>query len=246
MATNYDPIAEQYKRSKQTPWRTHIECHTLLATLGGVDGKAVLDVACGEGFYTRLLRHRGAARVTGVDLSEGMVALARRQEAESPLGIEYLVGDGRDLRLPQPYDLAVAAYLLNYAPTRQELAAMCNSIGRTLKPGGRFVTVNCNPALDFRVAPSYRAYGFETRFEGDQLAEGTPITWTFYLDDGPFSIENYYLPVSVHEEALRAAGFRTIRWHAPRLSPQGEAEHSRAFWEPFLKTPPVTFLECVK
>jgi len=26
MTTNYDPIAEQYKRSKETPWRSHIEC----------------------------------------------------------------------------------------------------------------------------------------------------------------------------------------------------------------------------
>jgi ubiquinone/menaquinone biosynthesis C-methylase UbiE len=245
MTTNYDPIAEQYKRSKLTPWRTHIECHTLLATIGGVDGKAVLDVACGEGFYTRLLRLRGAAPVTGVDLSEGMIDLAQRQEAQSPLGIEYVVGDGRDLRLPRPYDLAVAGYLLNYASTRAELAAMCNGIARALKPGGRFVTVNSNPAIDFRTAPSYRAYGFETRLEGD-LTEGTPITWTFYLEDGPFSIENYYLPVSAHEEALRAAGFRTIRWHTARVSRQGEAEHGREFWEPFLKTPPVTFIECVK
>ena len=109
MATNYDAIAEQYKRSKLAPWRTHIECFTLLETIGDVRGKAVLDVACGEGFYTRMLRLRGAAEITGVDLSEGMVALARRQEAESPLGIEYLVGDGRDLRLPRQFDLVVAA-----------------------------------------------------------------------------------------------------------------------------------------
>ncbi len=245
MATNYDPIAEQYKRSKQTPWRTHIESHTLLATLGGVDGKAVLDLACGEGFYTRLLRHRGAGPITGVDLSEGMIALARRQEASCPLGIEYLVGDARDLRLPRQYDLVVAAYLLNYAPTQGELAAMCGSIARVLKPNGRFVTVNCNPALDFRGAPSYRPYGFETRLEGD-LVDGAPITWTFFLEDGPFSIENYYLPVAVHEEVMRVAGFRTIRWHLPRLSPKGEAEHGRVFWEPFLKAPPVTFIECVK
>ena len=38
MTTNYDPIAEQYKRSKQTPWRTHIECFTLLETIGRIDG----------------------------------------------------------------------------------------------------------------------------------------------------------------------------------------------------------------
>jgi toxoflavin synthase len=42
---------------------------------------SVLDLACGEGFYTRLLRQTGAGRVVGVDLSAGMIALARQEEA---------------------------------------------------------------------------------------------------------------------------------------------------------------------
>jgi SAM-dependent methyltransferase len=249
MTTNYDPIAEQYQRSKRTPWRAHIECHTLLELIGAPAGLDVLDVACGEGFYTRLLRHRGAKRVTGVDLSEGMVALGRRQEAERPLGIEYRVGDGRQLGIHEEFDLVVAAYLLNYAPTRGELAVMCRSIARSLRPGGRFVTVNCNPALDFRTAPSYRQYGFETTVAGNgdgPLVEGAPITWTFFLDDGPFSIENYWLSVPLHEAAFRTAGFNTIHWHAPRVAREGITTHGPDFWAPFLSAPPIAFIECVK
>jgi SAM-dependent methyltransferase len=245
MTTDYDPIAEQYKRSKATPWRTRIECFTLLEMLGRLDGMAVLDVACGEGFYTRLMRHRGATRVTGVDLSEGMVELARKQEAEAPLGIEYRVGDGRALDLPEKYDVVVAGYLLNYARDRDELHAMCGSIARCLRPGGRFVTVNGNPALDFSQAPSYRRYGFETSV-GGEWREGAPITWTFFLEDGPFSIENYHLPVAAHEEAFAQAGFASTRWHAPRLSADGSTGHEAQFWEPFLRSPPIAFIECVK
>jgi toxoflavin synthase len=245
MSTNYDPIAEQYRRSKQTPWRTHIECFTLFELVGDLMGRTVLDVACGEGFYTRQLRHRGAAKIVGVDLSPRMIELAHQQEAECQLGIEYLVGDARNLDGFAESDLVVAAYLLNYATNRSELTSMCHSIARCLKPGGRFVTINSNPALDFRIAPSYRRYKFETRLEGD-LIEGTPLTWTFFLDEGSFSIENYFLPVSVHEEVLRQAGFREVRWHAPRLSPQGETEYGRDFWQPFMEAPPVTFIECLK
>jgi toxoflavin synthase len=99
MTTDYDPIAEQYKRSKQQPWRTYIEAITLMELIGDPAGKAVVDIACGEGFYTRFLRQRGAGKVIGVDLSECMIGLAKAQEAKQRLGIDYVVGDGRDLAL---------------------------------------------------------------------------------------------------------------------------------------------------
>jgi ubiquinone/menaquinone biosynthesis C-methylase UbiE len=245
MTTNYDPIAEQYKRSKQQPWRSFIECFTLMELIGDPRGMSVMDVACGEGFYTRLLRERGAARVTGMDLSQGMIDLARTQESEQQMGIEYIVADARKLSGLEPFDLTVAAYLLNYASSRKELQAMCHGIARSLKPGGRFITVNCNPALPFLTAPSYRKYGFETSVVGE-WREGAPIRWTFYLNDGSFEIENYYLSVAIHEEAFRKAGFRKICWHAPQLSPEGLLANNREFWSTFLDHPPVTFIECMK
>jgi len=245
MTTNYDPIAEQYKRSKQQPWRTHVECFTLMDLVGDPTGKTVLDVACGEGFYTRMLRQRGAARVTGVDLSQGMIDLARTQESQHQLGIDYVVADAREFSQTEPFDLTVAAYLLNYASTPDELQAMCDGIARSLKPGGRFVTVNSNPALAFPTAPSYRKYGFETSVQGD-WNEGAPIKWTFHLSDGPFDIENYYLSPATHEEAFRKAGFRDVRWHRPKLSPDGLLENDRDFWSSLLEYPPVTFIECIR
>lgn len=243
--TNYDPIAEQYKRSKQQPWRTFIESFTLLELIGDPQGMAVLDVACGEGFYSRMIRKRGAARVLGVDLSEGMIDSARQQEAEHQLAIEYVVGDARELPATDEFDMVAAAYLLNYARDRDELHSMCEGIGRSLKPGGRFVTVNCNPAFNFPTAPSYRHYGFETSVPGE-WQEGAPIKWTFYLSDGAFEIENYHLNVAVHEDAFRQAGFRHVRWHTPRLSPDGLMSHDFNFWSTFMDHPPVAFIECVK
>ena len=245
MTTDYNPIAEQYQRSKQQPWRSFIECFTLMDLIGDPTGRSVLDLACGEGFYTRLLRHRGAARVRGLDLSEGMIALAEAQEKRQPLGVTYAVADARELSGDDPVDLAVAAYLLNYARTREELQAMCDGIARSLKPGGRFVTVNTNPALDLTAAPSYRKYGFEATAVG-QWQEGTPIQWTFHLADGPFSIENYHLGVAAHEEAFERAGFSEVRWHAPALSPEALEDYDRDYWSTFMDVPPVAFIECVR
>ena len=245
LTTDYNPIVEQYQRSKQQPWRVCIESFTLMELVGDPTGLTVLDLACGEGFYSRLLRHRGAARVTGLDLSAGMIAQAEAQEARQPLGVRYAVADARELSGDNPVDLAVAAYLLNYARTPVELQAMCDGIARSLKPGGRFVTVNTNPAFAFPSAPCYRKYGFQTEAVGE-WGEGAPVRWTFHLDDGSFTIENYHLSVASHEEALRRAGFRDIRWHPPVLSPDAPAEQDHDFWSTLLEFPPLAFIECIK
>jgi toxoflavin synthase len=239
MVTNYDRIGEDYKLSKQQPWRTFIESFSLMGLVGDVTGRTVIDVACGEGFYTRRLKQAGAERVLGVDVSEGMIELARAEEAARPLGIEYLGQDGKNLRLGPKFDLAVAAYLLNYARDRNELAAMCRSIAGCLKPGGRFVTVNSNPEMDVPRLPSFRKYGFEIEADGE-VEVGSPYTWAFHLDTGTLPVVNYHLDRPAHEGALRSAGFREIRWHRPQAESPGE------HWDLFLEHPPIALIECVK
>ncbi len=62
----------------------------MLALLGDVAGREVLDACCGEGFFSRVLAARGA-RVTGIDLSPRLVEMAR---AKDPHGaIDYRVAD---------------------------------------------------------------------------------------------------------------------------------------------------------
>src|SRR5260370_21224867 len=105
LPTQYNDIAEQYKRSKQVPWRYHIEQYSLFELLGDVQGKSVLDLACGEGHYTRLLKAMGASRVVGVDISPAMIDLANKSERDRPLGVEYMAADAKELQLSERFDL---------------------------------------------------------------------------------------------------------------------------------------------
>jgi toxoflavin synthase len=246
MTTDYDPIAEEYQRAKQHPWRQHVEAFTLFRLLPDLAGKAVVDIACGEGYYTRKLRARGASRVLGVDVSPRMIELARQQEAQRPLGVDYVVADGRALAFTGEFDIAFAAYFLNYAHDRRELQEMCDAISRCLKPGGRFITVNSSPMLDWDSSRSYRKYGFDADI-ALPLKEGAPIVWRMYLDDGStFEIENYYLSAQTHEEAFRAAGFTQIDWRPPQVSPEGLSSFPKGFWDLLLEHPTIAFIECVK
>jgi toxoflavin synthase len=245
MTTNYDHIAQEYKRSKLVPWRFHIEHFTFLELLGEISGLSVLDLACGEGYYTRNIKRRGAKRILGVDVSNEMIKLARAEEAQDPLGIEYLVHDVRSLELEETFDLVVAAYLLNYARDREELLTMCQAVARSMKPGCRFVTINSNPEHPLKNFFATRKYDF-IKTASETIQEGTPVIWTFFLEDRTFAIENYHLSISTHEWALRAVGLSQIRWYPPRLSPLGEKESGREFWSEFMEYPPIIFLECTK
>lgn len=240
MATDYNMIAQEYKRAKLQPWRAHIESFTLFRLLGDPTGKSVLDLACGEGFHTRVLRQKSGARVVGVDVSAAMIDLARNEEALRPLGIEYVVADVKGLALDTKFDMVFAAYLLNYAQTESELRQMCAAIGAHLRPGGRFVTVNNNPEYT-GLTDSMRQYGFR-RHENERRS-GAPVTWEFFLADGTFGITNYYLSIEAHEQALREAGIGEIAWHPPQVSPDGLAESGAEYWQPFLQHRPVICLE---
>jgi SAM-dependent methyltransferase len=245
MTDQYANIAAEYKKSKLQPWRLHLEHFTFFELIGDLKGKSVLDLACGEGFYTRRLKQRGAARVVGVDLSPPMIDLARAEEARQPLGIEYVVHDAATIDLKERFDLVVAAYLLNYARTRDEVAAMYQAVARSLMPGCRFVTVNDNIAQPLATYASTKKYGVVKSIAGE-LKEGTPITITLDVDGKSIAFDNYYLSAATHESALQAAGLRDPRWHLPRLSPQGETEFGKDYWQDFLAHPPIIFLECTR
>ena len=243
MSTGYDAVAEEYKRSKLAPWRTYLERYSLLNLLGEVRGKSVLDLACGEGFYSRLVRERGAGRVVGVDWSSGMIGLAIAAEKESPLGIKYRVGDAMAYQTDERFDIVAAADLLNYADTEEKLAAMCRTVARSLKPGGRFVTVNNNPSQSPDGYQATRKYGFVKSVRGE-LQPGATATYTIFQDGGSFNFDNYYLSPAVHERTLKAAGLRAIEWLGPKLSPEWDGPMD--YWNDFLDDPPIIFLQCRK
>jgi SAM-dependent methyltransferase len=244
MSTNYDAIANEYQASKLMPWRNHLEAFTYFNLIGNLNGKDVLDLACGDGFYTRQFKLRGAESVVGVDLSAGMIALAEESEKAKPLTLTYLCCDAAALALDKQFDLICASYLLNYAGDEQALKAMCDAIFKHLKPGGRFITINSNP--DYRGAvESLMPYRF-TR-ENISFDEGAEIIYRFYQSDESFvSVTNYHLERSTYNRVLAFSGFSEIQWHEMELSSEGEKEFPKDFWNVILNDQPVVGISCKK
>ncbi|ODT96812.1 MAG: hypothetical protein ABS79_07830 [Planctomycetes bacterium SCN 63-9] len=244
MPPEYDRLSRRYQRSKGLPFRVHSEMPDHLALLGDVRGLDVLDLACGEGFYTRRIKDAGADRVEGVDLSSAMVDLARDQEARDPKGIAYHVSAAEAFRSTRPFDVVAAAFLLNCAPDVATLRAMAQSIADNLKPGGRFVTTNSH--LCDHPEADYTPYAMVSDVPA-VTPDGTPYGITFLLDgDDSFSIVNYTYSAATYESALRDAGLTNIRWHAPTITDDGLAAFDPGHWNLYLSKPPLLRISAEK
>lgn len=240
----YQGVADSYDQTfRLLPYREHIEAFTLFQALGDLTGLSVLDVACGTGIFTRMIRRWGAERVVGVDLSEDMIRVAREHEAEDPLGVEYHVGNVATLESLGEFDRAVGIYLLGYAASREDLVEMGRSVARNLKPGGRFLTYFVDPGLS-RTPGYYRKYGIDF-FVPEDVKDGDKMYFELLLGD-TVRLFNHYWSRETVASAFEEAGFSEIRWVTPELSNQGRAKYGEEFWEDYLRALPAVLLDCTK
>jgi 2-polyprenyl-6-hydroxyphenyl methylase/3-demethylubiquinone-9 3-methyltransferase len=107
-------------------------------------GKKVLDVGCGGGILAEGMAGRGA-RVTGIDLSERAIKIARLHLLESGIDAEYKLASAEDFAQenPENYDVVTCLELLEHVPDPASTVRACAMLAR---PGGDvfFSTINRN------------------------------------------------------------------------------------------------------
>lgn len=242
----YDEFAKEYQESKQLPFRIYIERYMIFNLLGDLRGKTVLDLACGEGIYSRQIKALGAEKVTGIDISSEMVNLGRAEEQRHPLGVDYVVGDASNYEHSSRTDSVLGSYLLNYAKTWEEILAFCQTIFNNLKPGGKFVGFNDNPANRPEDFDRYRSYGFY-KTTPENRKEGDPITYHILTaEGGEFSFNNYYLSKETYERAFTTVGFKDFTWHSAELAPGASEKFPPGFWDDFLRHPPMVAMSATR
>ena len=94
--------------------------------VGGIKDRQILDVGTGTG-RAALLLARAGARVTAVDASEQMLAIARRRAEEEQLSIRFLAGDVHRLEFAdRAFDVVISLRVLMHAEDwRQSVAELC-------------------------------------------------------------------------------------------------------------------------
>ncbi|WP_454689430.1 bifunctional 2-polyprenyl-6-hydroxyphenol methylase/3-demethylubiquinol 3-O-methyltransferase UbiG [Achromobacter aloeverae] len=112
---------------------------------GSLAGKQVLDVGCGGGILAESMAATGAT-VTGIDLAEKSLKVARLHGLESGVKVEYRAVPVEALAREQPerYDVVTCMEMLEHVPDPASIVRACAELA---KPGGWvfFSTLNRNP-----------------------------------------------------------------------------------------------------
>lgn len=170
------------------------EWPVLQGLLGPVAGARVLDLGCGYGWFCRWALGSGAAAVSGVDLSERMLARAR----EAGGGISYAIGDLEDLTIAAgAWDVVYSSLALHYVVG---IGGLFRRVFDGLAPGGRLVFSVEHPIF---TAPKNAAWRDGVWPLDSYLVEGPRVT--DWLAPG---VIKQHRTVGTYVEALLAAGFR--------------------------------------
>jgi ubiquinone/menaquinone biosynthesis C-methylase UbiE len=228
----YDAIAgwyDEYVRTEPLLYEVVIPATLrLVAEAGSLDGAVVCDLACGQGVVARELATRGAF-VTGIDISEPMLTLARSAPVAAPHAISWRLDDaqiGRTLA-DASFDGVVCNMALMDIP---DLAAALRTVARILRPGGWFVCSITHPCVQApRSAWVAHADGTTTRESGDYFAEGfwrpegapgvrgrvgahhrTLSTYLNALVDAGLTLEHTAEPPATEALIVKAPGYRSL------------------------------------
>jgi 2-polyprenyl-3-methyl-5-hydroxy-6-metoxy-1,4-benzoquinol methylase len=125
-------------RNKGDLFREALTLPHTLKILGNLKGKKLLDLACGEGYNTRILAQKGVRELVGIDGSYKMIELAQKTEQEQPLGIKYYPSDAGKMKVLKDsyFDIAVSFMAIM---DMEKLPPVAKEIYRVLKKQGKFV-----------------------------------------------------------------------------------------------------------
>jgi len=206
--------------------------------------RTVLDIACGTGTATRLLAAKGY-RVSGVDLSEGMLVAAREHARLEMLDIDYYRQDAAELNLCESrFDAAISLFdSLNYILEPERLREALRRICAHLQPGGSFLfDLNTEYALAegmFNQSCSRRSEPLHYRWRStyDESTRICTVKMRFSYDDGSGErkvFKEVHRQRAYHKEEIRSwlleAGFEDVHIYDAYTMDPAKKKSDRLFF----------------
>lgn len=130
-------------RAQKNNYNDLLEQPVMRALLPDLSGKTVLDLGCGYGRSCADAVARGACRVVGIDLSERMLEVARRENAD-PKIVCRRMDISRAGGLGERFDLVYSSLAFHYIP---DFAALVRVLAGLVRPGGTLLFSQEHPVV---------------------------------------------------------------------------------------------------
>ena len=200
-------FGEEYIRlycSVLTPEREAAEVDAIVAVLALQPGTAILDLCCGQGRHLVPLAQRGY-KMTGLDLSEYLLGIARKRAEEAGVAVEFHQGDMREIPWAGRFDAVINMFTaFGYFDDESENQKVLHAVRRALKPGGKLL---------MEMMPRDRlARIFQAR-DWEQFEDGT-IAWYEREFDAVTGINTQRTTYRTPDGALHHRGHR-VRVYTP-------------------------------
>jgi ubiquinone/menaquinone biosynthesis C-methylase UbiE len=103
------------------------------------ESKSILDIGCGTGEISIRLKEKGY-NVTGIDISEDMLAIASEKSSRKNMNITWINQDMKELAVPTYYDVAISyCDVVNYLTSEEEIKKTFSNVNKALKDKGLFL-----------------------------------------------------------------------------------------------------------
>ena len=210
------------------------EWDAVRALLPDLQGRRIVDLGCGFGWFARFAAAEGAQSVLGLDLSQNMIARARA-ETTSP-AVRYEIADLDRLELAEgAFDFAYSSLAFHYIADFDRLV---RSVHAGLVPGSSFVFTIEHPIYMAPSAPDWAEVNGRTVWPlDDYLLEGERST--DWLAKG---VVKYHRTLGTTLNALVAAGF-SIR-HVEEWRPGADQLAAHPEWQVELNRPMFLLIAC--
>jgi cyclopropane fatty-acyl-phospholipid synthase-like methyltransferase len=219
--TYFDETFVDIYRDFLTPERTEREIEGLRGMVPLEPGAQVLDLACGWGRHSIALARAGF-RVTGLDLSETLLARARKRAEAASVAVEFVRGDMREIRWTGRFDAVLSLYSsLGYWVSDAEDLRVLSAVRGALKPDGVFVmetmhrdhVVGAYAERDWWETEGGATVWVEREFDA---VEGVSREWTRWSKGAKTGEKYHELRVRTATEwdaLLRSAGLVPVDWY---------------------------------
>ncbi len=208
-----------FVRKGKDYYRDELNNPATFELIGDVRGRLILDLACGEGYNTRILARKGA-EVTGVDFSEKLIELAKREEAKDKLGICYRVLDAADLKRfsSSHFDLVTCFMSLQDI---EDYKRAISEVARVLTNRGRFVFSIPHPCFETIIVNGKRTSATRRYFGAAKYT----VQWKMERLAKPFKTTSFHRTLTDYFDALHKSRLFVSRLVEPRPTRRGLRKH---------------------